>query len=442
MTAQPAGTTKKTTTPLPRALKAQVDVCMGKRGVLVGQLTYSKAGAREYSSFAYADSWLRSADRFEVSPDLPLVEGHQVRKAPTKDDFCFHFALADTEPDAWGCRVIARTHAKARKVNQELSALTALDYLAAVDDFSRIGALRLRDSNGDFLRTVEQGKRSTPPLVELQQMYQASRAVERNEETTEDLKYLQGKGTSLGGMRPKCTVLDEDGTLAIGKFPSVKDVRAVTRAEVLALRLAERAGIETAVARIVMADGTPVAVIGRFDRTADHGRIPYLSAASMLQASRNEERAYTEVVDSMRARCADPVSDARQLWRRLVFNHLITNVDDHLQNLGFLHVSKGQWRLAPAFDLNPFPDKDRESKTWLSEDTGPVDSLEMLLSGAAYFYLDEPTAIRVLAEVHTAVSGWRALATSLAVGLTPAELDEFAPAFEHADMESAKELVA
>jgi len=115
--------------------------------------------------------------------------------------------------------------------------------------------------------------------------------VERGNETAEDLKYLMGKGTSLGGMRPKCTVLEEDSSLALGKFPSVNDARNVTRAEVLALRLAQRAGIDAAHARIVQIGDAAVAVIRRFDRTDDNARIPYLSAASMLQATRNEERA-------------------------------------------------------------------------------------------------------------------------------------------------------
>ena len=129
---------------------------------------------------------------------------------------------------------------------------------------------------------------------------------------------------------------------ALGKFPSVSDERCVTRAGLLALHLAQRSGIDAAKARIAMVVDTPVAVISRFDRTREHARIAYLSAASMLQASRHEDHAYTEVVDAMRARCADPVADARQFWRRLVFNHLITNVDDLLQNLGFLYAGSGR----------------------------------------------------------------------------------------------------
>ena len=422
--------------------KTLLDVCIGKEGLPVGELAFVKDGAREYSVFAYAREWLRHPARFEVSPDLVLAPGHQVRKPPTHEDSRFFLALADTEPDAWGRRVIARAYAKARTHDSTLKALTELDYLCAVDDFSRIGALRLRNSKGAFLRTVEQGTRATAPLLELERMFEASRAVERNQESAQDLRYLLGRGTSLGGMRPKCTVLDDDGTLALGKFPSVTDGRSVTRGEVLALRLAAAAGIETAHARIVMVTGTPIAVIGRFDRTADHGRIAYLSAASLLQASRNQEHAYTEVLDAMRTASVEAKADARQLWRRLVFNHLITNVDDHLQNLGFLYAGNGLWRLAPAFDLNPFPDKDRESKTWLSEDTGPITSIETLLEKAACFHLAEPEALAVLAEVHGTLTGWRSVAMNTDVGFSAADVEEFTPAFEHAEHDRAKALLS
>lgn len=138
-------------------------------------------------------------------------------------------------------------------------------------------------------------------MIELGRIYRASRAVERGQETVEDLRYLQGKGTSLGGLRPKCTVLDESGRLALSKFPSVGDTRSVTRGEVLALKLASKAGIDAAPSRIVVLGDVPVAVILRFDRDERAGRIPYQSAASLLQASRDEDRSYTEIADAMAA---------------------------------------------------------------------------------------------------------------------------------------------
>lgn len=422
-------------------IKQQVDVCIGKAGTLVGRLIYVKHGQRENTSFVYDTTWLADSERFKVSPDLELHADHQVRKAPSKHDSVFHFAFADTEPDAWGRRVIARDHAKRRKDDANLAPLTAMDYVLAVDDVSRVGALRLRGKAGEFLRTAEVGERATPPLIELQRMYTASRAVERGDESASDLKFLQGKGTSLGGMRPKCTIMDDQGLQAIGKFPSINDERSVTRGEVLALHLATKAGINAATARIVDLDGVAVAIINRFDRTADSKRIPYLSAASMLQASREHDHAYTEIVDAIRAHGYAPTEDAQQLWRRIVFNLLITNVDDHLQNHGFLHVANEQWRLAPAFDLNPFPDKERESKTWLSEQDGPVTSLRRLLARCAYFALTPEEALAALHDVYRSVESWRNVALSAAVGLKPSELDDFAPAFEHDQMKEARALL-
>ncbi|MBS0465899.1 MAG: HipA domain-containing protein [Proteobacteria bacterium] len=429
----------------PTTVRQEIQVGIGQAGLPLGTMVYVRQGRREYCAFAYGQDWLKSAARFNVSADLQLLPGYQAHKAVSAHDSVFHGAIADTAPDAWGRRVVARDHAKRRRVNPQLPALTELDYLLAVDDFSRVGALRLGSADGAWQRTVAQGQRSTPPLIELEHIFQASRAVERGQETLEDLRYLQGKGTSLGGMRPKCTLVDEDGSLAIGKFPSVQDERSVTRGEVLALRLATLAGIDAAPARVVLrgrgSEQVPVAVIGRFDRDGSGGRIPYQSAASLLQASREQERSYTEIADAIRSHGHAPTEDVRQLWRRLLFNLLITNVDDHLQNHGFLHVAHGQWRLAPAFDLNPFPDKERESKTWLSEQDGPITDAAMLLARAAYFALDSSQALAVLGEVVASVRQWRRLAQAPGVGLRADELEDFAPAFEHAQMDAAAALL-
>lgn len=428
------------------ARQQDIKVAIGLAALPVGDLTYNKDGSRESSTFAYDRHWLSSTGGFEISPDLPLVEGHQFRRRSSKDDSVFHFAFADTEPDGWGCRVIARDHARRRKTAQIKGqraageALTEMDYLLGVDDISRIGALRLRDNEGNFLRTIESGH-GTPPLMELAQLIDATRAVEMNKETAADLQYLRGRGTSLGGMRPKCTVIDDDGHLAIGKFPSIKDDRSVTRGEILALHLAAAAGISVAQSRVIMSSDIPVALIRRFDRTATGHRIPYLSAASMLQASRQEDYAYSQIADCIVTSCIDPARDLAELWRRLAFNLLITNVDDHVQNHGFLHVTQGQWRLAPAFDINPFPDKDRELKLWLNESYGPVDSIEAIVNQASYFRLSDGEAKRILGEIYHAVRRWKQIARSPSVGMTDDDLEAFTPAFDHEQMDVASRLL-
>lgn len=249
---------------------------------------------------------------------------------------------------------------------------------------------------------------------------------------------MQGKATSLGGLRPKCTVLDSDGTLALGKFPSITDTRSVVRGEVLALELARLVGLDAAEARIEMIDRAAVAIIRRFDRTPDTSRLAYLSGGSLLQARRDEDRAYTEIADALRRISARPTEDVRELWRRLLFNLLITNVDDHLWNLGVLYAGNGQWQLAPAFDVNPFPDRMQESKTWLAEETGPITSLQQLIDGCEYFGLERERAEEETATMATTLAGWRTIATSKHVGLKEDELEAFAPAFEHQQARMAR----
>jgi hypothetical protein len=228
------------------------------------------------------------------------------------------------------------------------------------------------------------------------------------------------------------------GNTSIGKFPSVADDRAVTKGEVLALRLAAAAGIDAAEGRLVESEGSSVALIRRFDRLQGGGRLMYVSAATMLgiDVAESGEHAYTEIVDALRMYGAAPQADAEELWRRIAFSILITNVDDHLRNHGFLHVDRGQWRLAPAFDVNPFPDRVRELKTWVSEDVGPEATIEALMSALPYFRIAVPRARQMLREVEHVVSQWRSMGRSLR--MSTQELDQFAEAFEHEERAAAR----
>ena len=424
-----------------------IDAHLGEEGSPIGTLRYDQQGARESASFEYGGDWLNDPERFAIEPGLPLVAGPQFHRK-MRDGSVFHAALADTEPDGWGRRVIQRDHAKrrqaARRAGETVPSrpLNALDYLLAVDDASRVGALRLRDEDGQYQRTVDEGRRTTPPLIELGHLLSATRAVETNTETDADLAYLRGRGTSLGGLRPKCSVLDDDGRLAIGKFPSVGDERSVTKGEVLAMRLARKAGVDAADARIVDSDGASVALIRRFDRTHNGTRLMYISAATMLGAEPGDpgEHSYTELVDALRQHGSRPASDIEELWRRIAFSILATNVDDHLLNHGFLHVDRGQWRLAPAFDINPFPDRVRELKTWVSEETGPEATIDALISVIAYFRLSRERAKTILAQVEGAIATWRD--EGRALGMTNDELDAFVDAFEHEERSAAQQVIA
>ena len=164
----------------------------------------------------------------------------------------------------------------------------------------------------------------------------------------------------------------------------------------------------------------------------------YASAATLVGAdpADGREHFYTEIVDALRVHGAAPQADSEQLWRRMVFSILITNVDDHLRNHGFLHADRGLWRLAPAFDVNPFPDRVRELKTWPSEDTGPEATIDASLSVCGYFGIEPRRARTILAEVEAAAGRWRKEGRSL--GMTARELDSYADAFEHPQREAAR----
>ncbi|RKX90713.1 MAG: type II toxin-antitoxin system HipA family toxin [Spirochaetes bacterium] len=416
-------------------MKRQIDIMLGNNEVPLGELRYDWQGRRESAAFIYTPEWLSNNKRFAIDPALPLVSGFQFHARHSWNGTIFHGAIADTEPDGWGRRVILRDHAKQREVarldNRSVNSsfLGELDFLLAVDDESRIGALRFRDENGQFQGAFNVEGRRTPPLIELKQLLGASQAVEMSRETARDLAYLRGRATSLGGLRPKCSLRDNDGQLAIGKFPSVNDQRAVTKGEVLALKLAGQAGINTATARVVMSEDLPVALIRRFDRLNDGSRIPYISAATLLGIERDDpvEHAYTDIVDAIRIFGHDAQRDIEELYRRIAFSIMINNVDDHLNNHGFLHVGFGQWRLAPAFDINPFPDRAPELKTWISHDTGPEASLDALRSISPYFRIKQNLSNIIIGEVAAAVMGWKE--TGNLIGMSRVELDAFTDAF-------------
>jgi serine/threonine-protein kinase HipA len=407
-------------------MKRAIKVYLNDGKNLIGSILYDAQGARESAVFQYDASWLNSSLRFAIEPNLPLVSGPQFHKK-IRDGSIFHGSISDTEPDGWGRKVILRDHAKrnkdSRKSENKLgkTPLNGLDFLLAVDDFSRVGALRFQDEEGIFRRAIEKGRRTAPPLIELSHLLSATRAVEDNNESLADLEYLRGRGTSLGGMRPKCTVLDDDGSLSIAK------------GEVLAMHLAREAGMNVAKARLIFSEDTPVALIRRFDRSEDGGRLLYISAATMLGVDAVDpgQHTYTEIVDALRVCGATVQQDINELWKRIAFSIMITNVDDHLLNHGFLHVERGKWRLAPAFDLNPFPDRVRELKTWISEETGPKATVEALMSVTPYFKMTMKQAKEILVDIERAVSSWRKKGRAL--GMTTYELDQFGDAFEHVE---------
>jgi serine/threonine-protein kinase HipA len=393
---------------------------------LVGRL---HAAERSSSvSFEYALEWLQRADAFAIDPtSLPVQRG-------AHHGSTLFGAIQDCGPDRWGRILIERA---VRKKVLAQKPYRDIDYVLALDDTSRIGALRFRlDAASPFLAATS-GK--LPPLVRLDALLHATDAIHSETETAQDLRFLLGAGSPLGGARPKAAVSLADDRLAIAKFSKPDDSRDIAAGEILALTLAGQAGIQVAEHRLMPVSKQSVAVITRFDR-AGNTRIPFISGSSLLGLSQGDPGAYTQLADGIRQFGNDVAGDLRELWRRLVFSLLASNYDDHLRNHGFLMREPGRWSLSPAYDLNPVPEMDRArtSNTAITEDQ-EEPGIDAALAAAARFGLKAAESKQILREVFTAVSAWRN--TGRKLRLKASILDAYASAFEHPLMDETRRLL-
>jgi len=401
---------------------------------LVGRLWGRMRKGSNSATFEYDKSWLTQPEHFSLEPALTLGPGpfHTPSEKP------LFGAIGDSAPDRWG-RVLMR-RAERRRAEKEGTTprtLSEIDFLLMVEDEARQGALRFAEQEGGpFL--AAHGPSKIPLLIELPRLLSAAEHVLADSDTDEDLRLLLAPGSSLGGARPKASVRDRDGSLAIAKFPNKDDEINTVLWEAVALTLAANAGITVPEWRLQTVAGKAVLLLRRFDRAAET-RLPFLSAMSMLGANDNETRSYLEFVDALRQYGAAPKEDMHALWRRIALSILISNTDDHLRNHGFLYAGPAGWRLAPAYDLNPVPVdiKPRVLATAIDLDDGTA-SLQSLLEVASYFELGSDEAHKIAAELGQAVDTWRKVAAKL--GLAETEIDRMASAFEHEDLKAALSL--
>lgn len=403
------------------------------KSTLVGRLSTRSRRGRESASFEYDESWLSREERFSLEPQLLLTEG----AFHTGDKNLFG-SIGDSAPDRWG-RILMRRAARrtAQRESKDPQTLMELDYLLAVNDETRQGALRFTsEEGGKFLSGVDANP--VPPLVDLPRLLSATERLLDDQERDEDLRLLLAPGSSLGGARPKASVKDRDGNLLIAKFPRKDDDYQTVLWEAVALQLAGDSGLATPSWKVAEIAGKNVLLLDRFDRVDGH-RVPFLSAMSMLNAKDGEEHSYLEIVDALRQSGARPKEDIVDLWKRIVFTILISNTDDHLRNHAFLYEGQSGWRLSPVYDVNPTPVEvsPRVLSTAITlEDT--TASLEVALSVIDDFNIKEEQAHVIIREVGQAVSQWRTVAARL--GLSQAEQNRLASAFEHDDLSYALEI--
>lgn len=409
-----------------RTIFVYIDV----RGKLyqAGRLWTRVRNGRESASFEYDKNWLQSPYRFALDPALSLAPG-PFHTVPNKSLFG---AIGDSAPDRWG-RVLMRRYERHRSVREgkPLKTMFECDFLLSVDDESRQGALRFSEKQGGpFL--AEPVETRIPPLVELSRLLSATERVLNDTENDDDIRLLLAPGSSLGGARPKASVRDKDGRPAIAKFLHPADEVNVVLWEALALELAKQAGITVSEWKITEIVNRWVLIIRRFDRKLDE-RVPFISAMSMLEAYDHEMRSYLEIADALRRYGSTPESDLKQLWRRILFNVLISNTDDHLRNHGFLYVGNSGWTLSPAYDLNPVPIdvRPRVLSTCIDLDN-PAASAELAFSTAEYYGISAAEAKAIALEIASVTKKWHKEAVQL--GIPAQEIDRMASAFEHGDM--------
>ncbi len=316
---------------------------------LTGRLWIHAKGSSQSASFEYDGGWIEAGHQFALEPALRVGAGPY----HTPADRALFSAIGDSAPDRWGRTLLARRERlEAKADGRTPRTLLEIDYLLGVSDFTRQGALRFkREEDGPFLAA---GGGQVPPLVELGRLLEAAQRVAEEGETEEDLRLLLAPGSSLLGSRPKASVRGKQGELMIAKFNRPDDDYDIGRWEGVAMRLAERAGLNVAPWAVEGVLGRTVLLMRRFDRDGEI-RIPFLSAMSMLEAVDGESRSYMEIADAVRVHSASATEDLSELWRRVVFTVLVSNTDDHLRNHGFLYTGNQGWQLSPAYDLNPVP---------------------------------------------------------------------------------------
>jgi len=398
---------------------------------LMGVLTSDNLRGKEIFSFEYSKSWLSSKFAQVLDPDLQLYAGPQYLN--NNDKFNFGLFL-DSAPDRWGKVLMQRREvARAQLEHRRVVKLFETDYLLGVHDSHRMGGLRFKlDLAGPFLNNDEH--QASPPYASIRELQQISLKLEQDG-VVDDSEYLRwlnmliNPGSSLGGARPKASILDADNHLWIAKFPSQNDQSDIGAWEMVTYELAILAGIEMSVCKAEKFSGSHHTFITkRFDRTAKGKRIHFTSAMTQLGYTDGTDAAlgasYLEIVDFITSKGVNIKQDLHELWRRIVFNICVSNTDDHLRNHGFLLTPQG-WKLSPAFDVNP-NETGLGLKLNISENDNALN-IDLTMEVHEFFRLNKIEAQKIVAQVKQAVNHWPKIATKYNISRAEQELKS--PAF-------------
>lgn len=401
--------------------------------IRMGILLASPGKGKEIFSFEYDPAWLQIGVAQSLDPSLLLFGGAQY-PAVGKSNFGI---FLDSAPDRWGRFLMDRREAQlAREEKRPRNTLYESDYLLGVFDAHRMGALRFRlGQSGEFLDNRKEY--ASPPWTSLRELEAAAFALEKpgaekDEHYNRWLTMLIAPGGSLGGARPKASVIGTDKHLWIAKFPSRNDSVDWGAWEFIVHALAEKSGVKVSPA-LVRNFNTKrhTFLTKRFDRTTKGGRIHFASAMTLLNHNDGEGASsgvsYLELAEFIIKEGASPDADLEQLWRRIVFSICVSNTDDHLRNHGFLLTPKG-WILSPAYDMNPVPNSDGLALN-ISEVDNSLDR-NLALEVASYFRIKNKRATTIMKEISLVVREWRSLTKQLKLSST--EIEGMESAFRNA----------
>lgn len=395
--------------------------------LLMGCLYVSVIKGGEPYSFEYDRNWLKTTGlSLSLDPELMPYAGRQY-----PSDKNIFGLFADASPDRWG-RVLMnkRERILADKEGRKPNKLYDSDYLLGVYDETRMGGIRFKlDPNGPFLSDDQET--AAPPWATLRTLEEASRHFESDESGLAEkwLNQLIKPGSSLGGARPKATVIDTKDQLWIAKFPSKNDENDVGAWEMVAHDLAALCGLNVPEAKLEKFSSLgSTFLVKRFDRIRDR-RIHFASAMTLLGktdgASAVDGISYLDIAGIIRSCGAQPKKDLVELWKRIVFNMAITNTDDHLRNHAFI-LESGGWVLSPLYDVNPVPYGGELSLNVDEEDNSI--NIRLAIQTAARFGIAETEAQNYAEEILEIVrDNWSKIAANY--GLTRRQIEEMRPAF-------------
>ncbi len=397
--------------------------------VLMGNLYSNRIKGKEIFSFEYDKNWLKNQVVQILDPGLQLYSGlHYLN-----DDQSNFGIFLDSSPDRWGRILMRRREAAlARKEDRVEQTLFETDYLLGVYDEHRMGAIRFKtDREGPFLN--ENREMASPPWTSLRELEQISLRLEEDDviDDPDYLKWLSiliAPGASLGGARPKASIIDDNGELWIAKFPSRNDQGDVGGWEMVTYELAIAAGINMAESRAQKFSSDHYTFLTkRFDRTVQRKRSHFASAMTLLGYSDGQDHSdgisYLDLVEFIQNYGANVQADLEELWRRIVFSICVSNTDDHLRNHGFILKDQG-WRLSPAYDINPV-ETGTGLKLNISDEDNSLD-LDLALQVREFFRLSEPKSTAIMDEVKMAVKSWRITATKYGISRVEQEIKALA----------------